>query len=156
MAEGQGGATEPHDRADAAPRPAGLDGAARMTSVAGSFREPPLTLERFVVLFVDWVAEYNMRRPHDGLGGRTPLDAWMSDARRTVPRPPPGALWGWMRLLGRAGRRQLSGRLGTARLGGVGLVGRRRRGLPALVAGTLDRDVAALVETAHAALLDQP
>lgn len=42
--------------------------------------EPLLTLERFVAAFADWVVEYNTRRPHDGLGGRTPLDAWTSDA----------------------------------------------------------------------------
>jgi putative transposase len=42
--------------------------------------EAPLTLELFVALFADWVVEYNTRRLHDGLGGRTPLQAWTMDA----------------------------------------------------------------------------
>jgi len=44
--------------------------------------EPPLTLERFVALFADWVVEYNTRRSHHGLDGRTPLEVWSSDATR--------------------------------------------------------------------------
>jgi putative transposase len=66
--------------------------------------EPPLTLERFVAVFADWVAEYNTRRPHDGLSGRTPLDAWMSDATRVRALGHEQARW---MLLARTRRRVL-------------------------------------------------
>jgi putative transposase len=39
------------------------------------------TLERFVVVFADWVSAYNTRRPHTALAGRTPLQVWRSDPR---------------------------------------------------------------------------
>src|SRR5450755_2762978 len=38
------------------------------------------TLERFVVVFADWVVAYNTRRAHTALAGRTPLEVWRSDA----------------------------------------------------------------------------
>jgi putative transposase len=37
------------------------------------------TLERFVVVFAEWVVAYNTRRPHTALAGRTPLEVWRSD-----------------------------------------------------------------------------
>ena len=41
--------------------------------------QTPWTLERFVVVFADWVSAYNTRRPHTALAGRTPLEVWRSD-----------------------------------------------------------------------------
>jgi putative transposase len=40
----------------------------------------PMRIERFAALFPDWVAWYNTERPHAGLDGRTPLQAWNDDA----------------------------------------------------------------------------
>lgn len=65
---------------------------------------PPLTLERFVAVFADWVAEHNTRRPHDGLGGRTPLEAWSSDATRVRALSHAQARW---MLLARTQRKVL-------------------------------------------------
>ena len=42
----------------------------------------PLTLERFVGVFADWVEHYNRDRPHRALGGMTPLARWRSDPLR--------------------------------------------------------------------------
>lgn len=39
----------------------------------------PMRIERFAVVFADWVAWYNTQRPHAGLDGRTPLQAWNDD-----------------------------------------------------------------------------
>jgi putative transposase len=48
--------------------------------VRGRLVDPtPWTLERFVVVFADWVSAYNTRRPHTALAGRTPLEVWRSD-----------------------------------------------------------------------------
>jgi putative transposase len=66
--------------------------------------DPPLTLERFVAVFTDWVIDYNTRRPHDGLGGRTPLEAWSSDATRVRTLDHEAARW---MLLARTRRRVL-------------------------------------------------
>ena len=91
------------------------------------------------------------RDPHNGLATRTPLDAWMSDARRTVRRRPPGALWGWMSYSVAAdggdsrGASARLGRAGSASSAGAGGVFPRSSPGPS-----------ALVATAHAALLDQP
>jgi putative transposase len=41
--------------------------------------QTPWTLERFVVVFADWVIDYNTRRPHTALAGLTPLEVWRSD-----------------------------------------------------------------------------
>jgi putative transposase len=41
--------------------------------------QTPWTLERFVVVFADWVSAYNTSRPHMALAGRTPLEVWRSD-----------------------------------------------------------------------------
>lgn len=38
-----------------------------------------LSLEAFVVAFGEWVDYYNFERPHDGLDGLTPLEAWKAD-----------------------------------------------------------------------------
>jgi putative transposase len=39
----------------------------------------PLRLELFAARFGAWVSWYNGERPHAGLGGRTPLEAWTED-----------------------------------------------------------------------------
>lgn len=41
--------------------------------------QTPWTLERFVVVFADWVSAYITRRPHTALAGRTQLELWRSD-----------------------------------------------------------------------------
>lgn len=41
--------------------------------------QTPWTLERFVAVFADWVSNYNTRRAHTALAGRTPLEVWRSD-----------------------------------------------------------------------------
>lgn len=41
---------------------------------------PRLSLEGFVALFADFVQSYNTEHPHEGLGGRTPVQQWESDA----------------------------------------------------------------------------
>jgi putative transposase len=41
--------------------------------------QTPWTLERFVVVFADWVNAYNTRRAHTALAGRAPLEVWRSD-----------------------------------------------------------------------------
>lgn len=38
-----------------------------------------LTLDEFISRFREWVVWYNTARPHQALGGRTPLEAWMAD-----------------------------------------------------------------------------
>jgi putative transposase len=40
----------------------------------------PMTLSRFVADFDAWIRAYNTTRPHQGLGGQTPLARWCSDA----------------------------------------------------------------------------
>jgi putative transposase len=39
----------------------------------------PMPIEAFAGLFGQWAAWYNNERPHDGLDGRTPLQAWQDD-----------------------------------------------------------------------------
>jgi putative transposase len=39
----------------------------------------PLPIEAFAGLFGQWADWYNNERPHDGLDGRTPLQAWQDD-----------------------------------------------------------------------------
>jgi putative transposase len=39
----------------------------------------PLPIEAFAGLFAQWTDWYNNERPHDGLDGRTPLQAWQDD-----------------------------------------------------------------------------
>lgn len=39
----------------------------------------PMRIERFAAVFADWVTWYNTQRPHAGLDGRTPLQAWNDD-----------------------------------------------------------------------------
>jgi putative transposase len=39
----------------------------------------PLPIEAFAGLFGQWADWYNTQRPHDGLDGRTPLQAWEDD-----------------------------------------------------------------------------
>jgi putative transposase len=39
----------------------------------------PPSFEEFVVRFAEWVRFYNTERPHRGLDGRTPLEAWVAD-----------------------------------------------------------------------------
>jgi putative transposase len=41
----------------------------------------PMRIERFAARFAAWVAWYNTERPHAGLDGRTPLQAWNEDGR---------------------------------------------------------------------------
>ena len=48
----------------------------------------PMRIERFAAVFGDWVAWYNTARPHAGLAGRTPLQAWNED-RSAVARVDP-------------------------------------------------------------------
>ncbi|MGP4029886.1 Mu transposase C-terminal domain-containing protein [Actinomadura sp. 3N407] len=35
-----------------------------------------MRIERFAQTFADWAGWYNLERPHAGLGGRTPVQAW--------------------------------------------------------------------------------
>jgi hypothetical protein len=46
-----------------------------------------MTLERFAAEFDRWVRHYNTNRPHQGLGGLTPLQRWQQDATpiREIP-----------------------------------------------------------------------
>lgn len=48
---------------------------------------PILPLQAFVEVFARFVRWYHEERPHEGLNGRTPMDAWQSDPTplRTVP-----------------------------------------------------------------------
>jgi putative transposase len=39
----------------------------------------PMPIEAFAALFAQWEDWYNTQRPHDGLDGRTPLQAWQDD-----------------------------------------------------------------------------
>src|SRR5260370_595224 len=39
----------------------------------------PVPIEAFAGLFGQWADWYNNERPHDGLDGRTPLQAWQED-----------------------------------------------------------------------------
>jgi len=39
----------------------------------------PMPIEAFAGLFAQWADWYNNERPHDGLDGRTPLQAWQDD-----------------------------------------------------------------------------
>src|SRR5260370_18309859 len=39
----------------------------------------PVPIEAFAGLFGQWADWYNNERPHDGLDGRTPLQAWQDD-----------------------------------------------------------------------------
>lgn len=39
----------------------------------------PMPIEAFAGLFGQWADWYNNERPHDGLDGRTPLQAWQDD-----------------------------------------------------------------------------
>lgn len=60
----------------------------------------PLTLQRLVALFATWVDAYNNTRPHQGLGGLTPLARWQEDA---APVPTlESAQLRWMLLAGAA------------------------------------------------------
>jgi putative transposase len=53
----------------------------------------PLTLERFVGVFADWVEHYNRERPHRALGGATPLARWRSDPTPVTTRAPEQLRW---------------------------------------------------------------
>jgi putative transposase len=54
------------------------DRAAELVQV-GDAAVGPLRIERFAAVFASWVAWYNTERPHTGLDGRTPLQAWNED-----------------------------------------------------------------------------
>jgi putative transposase len=54
------------------------DRAAELVQV-GDGAVGPLRIERFAAVFASWVAWYNTERPHTGLEGRTPLQAWNED-----------------------------------------------------------------------------
>ena len=43
-----------------------------------------MRIERFAAVFASWVAWYNTERPHSGLDGRTPLQAWNEDSSALV------------------------------------------------------------------------
>lgn len=43
------------------------------------FRDEPITERLLIARFNEWVEHYNTTRPHSGLGGRTPLEAWKAD-----------------------------------------------------------------------------
>lgn len=49
---------------------------------------PLLGLEALVELFAAFVTDYNTRRPHQGLAGRTPEQAWTADATPLTVVPP--------------------------------------------------------------------
>jgi len=51
--------------------------AARQTAGAGPVT--PMPIEALAALFAQWADWYNNERPHDGLDGRTPLQAWQDD-----------------------------------------------------------------------------
>jgi putative transposase len=53
----------------------------------------PLTLERFVGVFCDWVELYNRDRPHRSLGGATPLARWQADPIPVMTRPAEELRW---------------------------------------------------------------
>ncbi|MGB1583905.1 MAG: Mu transposase C-terminal domain-containing protein [Solirubrobacterales bacterium] len=38
-----------------------------------------ISLQRFVLEFREWVDYYNFERPHSGIGGQSPLEAWKAD-----------------------------------------------------------------------------
>ncbi len=69
----------------------------------------PMTLERFAAEFAGWVHHYNTARPHQGLGGQTPLERWQQDA--TPLRELPASelrfllLAGHERMIGKSGIR---------------------------------------------------
>ena len=46
---------------------------------AASAPVTPMPIETFAGLFAQWADWYNTERPHDGLDGRTPLQAWQDD-----------------------------------------------------------------------------
>jgi putative transposase len=52
---------------------------ARSRDTAGNARTGPWRIERFCQRFAGWVRWYNAERPHNGLDGRTPLQAWEED-----------------------------------------------------------------------------
>ena len=53
----------------------------------------PMTLERFVGVFADWVEHYNRERRHRALGGMTPLARWQSDPTPVTTKPPEQLRW---------------------------------------------------------------
>ncbi|RJL23166.1 Mu transposase C-terminal domain-containing protein [Bailinhaonella thermotolerans] len=52
---------------------------ARVGAVVAGGGAGPMRIERFAALFADWVRWYNHDKPHAGLGGRTPVQAWCED-----------------------------------------------------------------------------
>ena len=67
----------------------------------------PLTLHRFAADFAGWVRKYNTERPHQGLGGMTPLTRWLADATPIHEIPKSELRWlllaGERRVIGRDG-----------------------------------------------------
>ncbi len=49
------------------------------TAAGKVYAHKPWTLERFRGELSEWVRHYNLERPHRGLDGRTPLQAWEED-----------------------------------------------------------------------------
>jgi putative transposase len=63
-------------------------------AVDGTLLGPgPLTLERFVGVFADWVERYNRDRPHRSLGSATPLARWRADPTPVIAKPPEELRW---------------------------------------------------------------
>lgn len=52
---------------------------ARSRDAAAAASSQPWWIERFCQRFAGWAHWYNTERPHDGLDGRTPLQAWEED-----------------------------------------------------------------------------
>ncbi|WP_242911480.1 Mu transposase C-terminal domain-containing protein [Actinomadura terrae] len=54
------------------------------TGGAGEAAVRPMRIERFAETFASWARWYNTERPHTGLGGRTPAQAWSEDTTALV------------------------------------------------------------------------
>jgi len=55
--------------------------------------EAALTLEYFSIVFADYIERYNEHRPHEGLGGRVPLEVWRGDSTPVERIPAERARW---------------------------------------------------------------
>lgn len=82
-----------------------------------------LTLDQFVVELTEWIANYNSKRPHSSLDGRTPCAAWLEDPTPIVAVDNEEVRFFTLEHVSRKVRRDLGVHVGGVAYTAPGLIG---------------------------------